>query len=80
MPRSCWQHLALQTLVLVMDGSVVGRGCVALMLHVVYKGRALPIAWLIRRGKKGHFPEEMHLALLAQVKSSAYQQGHRWSC
>ena len=31
-------HLALQTLVLVIDGSVVGRGCVALMIHVVYRG------------------------------------------
>jgi hypothetical protein len=28
----------LQTVVLVMDGSGVGRGCTALMLHVVYKG------------------------------------------
>jgi len=62
------RHLALQTLVLVIDGSVVGRGCVALMLHVVYKGRALPIAWLVRSGKKGHFPEEWHLTLLAQVQ------------
>src|SRR5712691_11384677 len=62
------RHLALQTLVLVRDGSVVGRGCVALMLHVVYKGRALPIAWLVRSGKKGHFPEEWHLTLLAQVQ------------
>lgn len=35
-------HLALQTLVLIMDGSVAGRGCMALMIHVVYKGRALP--------------------------------------
>src|SRR4030095_2088964 len=33
------RHLALQTLVLVMDGSGVGRGCTALMLHVVYKLR-----------------------------------------
>jgi len=61
-------HLALQTLVLVMDGSVVGRGCVALMVHVVYKGRALPLAWLVRRGKKGHFPEDLHIALLQQVQ------------
>jgi hypothetical protein len=38
-------HLALQTLVLIIAGSVVGRGCVALMMHVVYKGRALPVAW-----------------------------------
>jgi hypothetical protein len=34
------RHLALQTLVLVMDGSVVGRGCVARMIHGVYTGRA----------------------------------------
>jgi hypothetical protein len=54
--------LALETLVLVIDGSVVGRGCVALMVHVVYHGRALPIAWLVREGPKGHFPEDMHIA------------------
>src|SRR3989440_7465246 len=60
-------HLALQTLVLVIDGSVVGRGCVALMIHVVYKGRALPLAWVVRRGKKGHFPEALHIALMEQV-------------
>jgi hypothetical protein len=28
-------QLAIKTLVVVMDGSVVGRGCLALMLHVV---------------------------------------------
>ena len=61
------RHLALQTLVLIMDGSVVGRGCVALMIHVVYKGRALPLAWQVRAGKKGHFPEALHLALVDQV-------------
>jgi Transposase DDE domain len=60
-------YLALQTLVVVMDGSVVGRGCVALMVHVVYKGRALPIAWLVRQGKKGHFPEDLHIVLVKQV-------------
>src|SRR5215475_2938153 len=31
------RHCALQTVVLVMDGSVVGHGCNALMLHVVYR-------------------------------------------
>ena len=60
-------HLALQTLVLIIDGSVVGRGCVALMLHVAYKGRALPLAWLVRSGKKGPFPEDLHITLLQQV-------------
>ena len=60
-------HLALQTLVLIIDGSVVGRGCVALMIHVAYKGRALPLAWLVRPGKKGHCPEDLHIALVQQV-------------
>ena len=61
------RHLALQTLILIIDGSVVGRGCVALMLHVAYKGRALPLVWLVRPGKKGHFPEDLHIALVQQV-------------
>jgi len=46
----------------------VGRGCVALMMHVVYKGRALPLAWLVRQGSKGHFPEDLHIALVEQVQ------------
>lgn len=61
--------LAQQPIQLVMDGSVVGRGCVALMLSVVYHGRALPLCWLVVTGKKGHFPQAMHCALLAQVQA-----------
>jgi hypothetical protein len=63
------RHLALETLVLVMDGSVGGCGCTALMLHVVYKGRALPLAWRVRQGPKGHFPEELHIALVELVRA-----------
>lgn len=59
--------LALQTLVLVIDGSVGGRGGVALRIHVVSKGRALPLAWVVRRGKKGHCPEALPIALIEQV-------------
>jgi hypothetical protein len=61
-------NLAQQPLTLVMDGSVVGRGCVALMLSVVYHGRALPLAWVVVQGKKGHFPQQTHCALLAQLQ------------
>ncbi|MEW5801119.1 MAG: hypothetical protein AB1847_03340 [bacterium] len=50
--------LAQATLFLVMDGSVVGEGCITLMASVIYKGRALPIAWIVIRGKKGHLKEE----------------------
>ena len=62
-------HVALETLVLVRDGSVVGRGCVALMIHVLYKGRALPLAWRVRQGPKGHCPEELHIALVALIRA-----------
>jgi hypothetical protein len=61
------RHLAWQTLVLVMDGSGVGRGCTALMIHVVYKGRALPLAWRVRQAPKGHFPEDLHIALVELI-------------
>ena len=61
MPLTC---LALETLVLVMDGSGVGRGCSALMLHVIYKGRALPLTWVVRQCPKGHAPEALHIELV----------------
>jgi hypothetical protein len=58
-----------QPIHLVMDGSVVGRSCLALMLSVVYHGRALPLAWVVVKGKKGHLPQDTHCALLAQVQA-----------
>jgi hypothetical protein len=67
--ESLLTHLALETLVLVMDGSVVGRGCAALMIHVIYKGRALPLAWRVRQGPKGHFPEDLHIALVELIQT-----------
>jgi hypothetical protein len=60
--------LAQQPVVLIMDGSAVGRGCVTLMLNVVYGRRALPLAWIVVKGKKGHFPETSHCALVAQLQ------------
>jgi len=61
--------LAKQPIHLVMDGSVAGRGCLALMLSVVYHGRALPLCWVVVSAPKGHFPEQTHRALLAQVQA-----------
>ena len=58
--------LAQQPLLRVLDGSVVGRGGLALMLSVVYHGRALPLAWVVVRGQQGHFPQQTHCALLEQ--------------
>jgi hypothetical protein len=60
---------AVRPLVLIMDGSVVARGCVTLMVSVIYAHRAIPIGWLVIAGAKGHFPTETHLALLREVKA-----------
>ena len=65
--RQLLANLAHQTLVLVMDGSPIGRKCRTLMLSVVYKKRALPIAWLVAEGSRGCFPEADHIALIKQV-------------
>ena len=46
-----------------MDGSVRGRGGVALRMPVRDKGRALPLAWRVRQGPKGHLPEALPSAL-----------------
>ena len=55
-------------LVLAMDGSEVGRNCLALMVSVIYQKRALPLAWVVVRGSKGHFPEETHCQLIQTAK------------
>ncbi|MCB8953073.1 MAG: IS4 family transposase [Ardenticatenales bacterium] len=55
-------------LVLAMDGSEVGRNCLALMVSVIYQKRALPLAWVVVRGSKEHFPEETHCQLIQTVK------------
>lgn len=59
--------LAHRPLLLAIDGSDMGRGCVTLMVSVIYKKRALPIAWIVVQGSKGHFPEETHVRLVKQV-------------
>lgn len=66
--REILQSLAKQTLVLIIDGSTTGRGCVTLMVSVLYKSRAIPVLWVTRKGKKGHFPVAMHIELIRAVQ------------
>ena len=54
-------------LLLAIDGSEIGRECLTLMISVIYKKRALPIAWIVVKGSKGHFPEETHIQLVEEV-------------
>lgn len=55
-------------LVLVIDGSIVGRGCMTLMVSLVYKQRALPIVWTMVKRRKGHFTEKIHIELISKVQ------------
>ena len=57
----------VRPLVFMMDGSEVGRGCLALVVSVLYAHRALPVAWVVVKGAKGHFPEKTHISLLEVV-------------
>jgi hypothetical protein len=59
--------LSREPLVLAMDGSQVGRGCMVLMVGVIYHSRLLPIAWVIYKGKKGHTTAERHIEVLKKV-------------
>lgn len=66
--QSLLSRLDLEEMVLAIDGSLVGRGCICLMVSLIYKGRALPLAFTIIRGKKGHLPEDTHVALVNKLR------------
>jgi len=65
--RQILEALSHLPLVLVMDGSQVGRNCMTIMVGVVYQKRALPIAWLVYKGKKGHACAERHIEALEKL-------------
>ena len=66
--RHFLQDLAAKgELVFVMDGSQTGSANTTLMLSVLCKGFAIPVAWVVKKGEKGHFPEEMHIDVLKMV-------------
>ena len=58
-------------LVFSIDGSTAGRGCMVLMLSVIYQNRAIPVVWSVVRAKKGHLPEAMHRQLLSRLADIA---------
>jgi len=63
------QQLAQQTLYIAIDGSTVGRGCMTIMVGVVYRQRLLPLVWVTYKGKKGHTTAARHIELLKLLKS-----------
>jgi hypothetical protein len=61
--------LSRERLILAVDSTKVGGGCICLMVSVLYKSRALPFCWTVFKGKKGHSPEAVQLALLQAVQA-----------
>ncbi len=63
-------HLASSgPLVISIDGSAVGRGCLTLMVSLVYQKRAIPLIWTVVDRSKGHLSAQEHIALLAQLQA-----------
>jgi hypothetical protein len=38
------------------------------LIHAIYKGRALPRAWVVRQCPKGHAPEALHIELVELIR------------
>lgn len=62
--------------VLAIDGSPVGSGCVCLMISLIWQKRAIPLCWLVRKGKKGHFPVDMHIELAQKLAAMLPPHDH----
>jgi Transposase DDE domain len=65
--KNAAQNATNHGLVFVIDGSQIGNKHVALMLGLVYEKRCIPICWVVKEGKKGHFSTDMHLELVRKV-------------
>jgi hypothetical protein len=61
-------NLGLEEMILAIDGSLVGRGCICLMISLIYKGRALPLVFTVVKGNKGHLPEDTHVELVNKLR------------
>jgi hypothetical protein len=62
-------HLAVGTVVVAMDGSEVGRGCMVMMINLIYQKRAIPLIWTVIDRPKGHLSAEAHIELLERLRS-----------
>lgn len=61
--------LSKEQLVLMIDSTKIGGDCICLMVSIYYKSRALPLAWVVYKGKKGHSSQQTQLELFKTVKA-----------
>lgn len=63
------EAVAAGTITLMIDSTKMGGRCICLMLSVHYKSRALPLAWVTFKGRKGHSSQQVQLGLFKRVKA-----------
>jgi len=61
--------IAQGTITLMVDSTKMGGRCLCLMVSVYYKSRALPLAWVTFKGRKGHSSQHVQLELFKRVKA-----------
>jgi hypothetical protein len=61
--------LSHERLVLAIDSTQMGGNCICLMLSVQYKSRALPLVWVVFKGKKGHSSQALQRELFEAAKA-----------
>ena len=65
--ESLLKNIGLEEMVLALDASLVGRGCICLMINLIYKQRTLSLAFTVFKGKKGHLPEDTDIELIRKL-------------
>jgi hypothetical protein len=60
--------LAGLALPIAIDGSEIGRGCMVLMVSLIYNNRAIPLMWTVFQRPKGPASAEEHIQLLECVR------------
>jgi len=61
--------LSKERLVFAIDSTKIGGKCICLMLSVQYKTRALPLAWVVFKGRKGYSTQALQLELFELAKT-----------
>lgn len=62
------QSLSPKQLYLLIDSSKIGNNSLTLMVSVYYQHRALPLAWVTYKGRKGHSSQAVQLALFRSIQ------------
>lgn len=50
------------------DGSEIGRGCMVLLVSLLYNNRAIPLAWTVFKRPKGHASAQEHIQVLEKIQ------------